>query len=159
MKKPSTYDSLCFLNESNKIESEFETDSLIQAMVAWEYLLKQKELSNGVILHIHKYLMLHSNLRPDQKGYYRDLSRVNVTIGGRMAPPYSLVPGLMDNWLLDYKDLTPKEAHIRFEHSHPFVDGNGRVGRMLYNWDRLTRGEELDIIYDEEKQDYYKWFN
>jgi hypothetical protein len=60
-----------FLQESNEIEDVHDTDSLDQAIYAWEYLISQKEISIGVILKAHKILMLHKFLRPNEKGYFR----------------------------------------------------------------------------------------
>jgi hypothetical protein len=76
----------------------------------------------------------------------------------RVMPPWTLVKGLMDNWLLDYRDLGPKNAHIRFERIHPFVDGNGRTGRMLMWWHERMLGLEPTLIKAEEKEKYYEWF-
>ena len=45
--------------------------------------------------------------------------------------------------------------HLRFEHIHPFADGNGRVGRTLMNYYLLINGEPPVIIYDEDKKKYY----
>jgi Fic family protein len=56
------------------------------------------------------------------------------------------------------RNLEPKEAHIEFEYIHPFVDGNGRVGRMVYNAHRLLLGQPIHIIEESEKNEYYKWF-
>jgi Fic family protein len=46
--------------------------------------------------------------------------------------------------------------HLRFEHIHPFADGNGRVGRTLLNYYLLTHGEPPTIIYNEDKRQYYE---
>jgi Fic family protein len=50
--------------------------------------------------------------------------------------------------------------HIKFEEIHPFEDGNGRVGRILWNIQRLMLGLPLKIIHTGKEQfDYYKIFN
>lgn len=46
--------------------------------------------------------------------------------------------------------------HVRFEYIHPFADGNGRVGRTLLNYYLLTHGEPPLILYDEDKDRYYR---
>ncbi len=45
--------------------------------------------------------------------------------------------------------------HLRFEHIHPFADGNGRVGRTLMNYYMMIHGEPPIIIFDEDKGKYY----
>lgn len=147
-----------FLRESNAIEGVYDDVSLSQAKVAWEYLIAKDELTVPVILHTHKILMLHSALQPDQKGYIR---KISVYIGGReaMSPPYIRIA--LNKWLKRVKsDLPeePKEMHVDFEAIHPFVDGNGRIGRMLMNWQRVKRGYPLLIIKASERQAYYQWF-
>ena len=52
-----------------------------------------------------------------------------------------------------------KQWHIRFEKIHPFEDGNGRVGRIIMNYQRLKQGLPLLVIHvGEEQQEYYEWF-
>jgi hypothetical protein len=147
-----------FLRQSNLIEDAGK--NIEQASIAWKFLKDTKELSNGVICYTHKILMIDKPY-PPPLGYYRDIIKKDVTIGGwggRLAPSWGLIEGLMGNWLLDYRELGWREAHIRFEHIHPFYDGNGRVGRMLMNWQRLQEGLPILVIKAKEKEAYYEWF-
>ena len=40
----------------------------------------------------------------------------------------------MFTWRELLLDMTPEEAYRTFEEIHPFLDGNGRVGKIIYNW-------------------------
>ena len=153
-----------FLEESNKIEGVYDDDSLKQAKYAWEYLIKQKKLTIGVILKTHKILMLHQKLLPNQKGYFRE---VTVFIGSRELMNYREIRKALEVWLNDVKTSVQvpgkdgnniKLDHITYESIHPFIDGNGRTGRMFMNWQRVKSGLPILVINADERQSYYEWF-
>lgn len=147
------------IHESNLIENIDDEEEDDQSLLAWEYISQQEELSHGVICKVQKIITINQRgLLPTQRGYYRSLSGINVTIGGIVAPSPFMVDGLMTNWLLDYKDLSPMEAHKRFEYIHPFADGNGRTGRMLLWWQEIKNGGEPTLIKSKNKEEYYSIF-
>jgi Fic family protein len=154
-----TKKEILFLKESNAIESVFDDDSLQQAIYAWEYLKEQKRIDPGVILKTHKILMLHQKLLPNEKGYWRNCE---VMIGGRMGRPHYVVPILIAEWLRQANKSTKwseiKRDHVEYEIIHPFIDGNGRTGRMFMNWQRLKNKLPLMVIYNDKKYKYYEWF-
>lgn len=157
-----------FLKESNAIEGVHDEDSLQQAKYAWEYLIGESKLTGGVILKLHKILMLHQKLLPNERGYWRS-QQVGIYKGGRLVREclqWRQIPDAIQEWLYveskaptaDYPEEWIKQSHVRYELIHPFIDGNGRTGRMLLNWRRLKLGLPLLIIEDEEKANYYAWF-
>jgi len=46
--------------------------------------------------------------------------------------------------------------HCKFENTHPFADGNGRVGRTLMNYFLMTHSHPPIIVRNENKDLYYK---
>jgi len=59
-----------------------------------------------------------------------------MKVGRDIPPSPEEVPELLEE-LLAVTPETQLEAldwHIRFEKIHPFADGNGRIGRLIYLW-------------------------
>lgn len=151
-----------FLRESNAIEGVYDEDSFSQAKIAWEYLISQDVLTIDVILKTHKILMLNQRtLTPDQKGYFRTIP---VWVGGREGVHHSMIPAqILMKFCFETMRVSPppdwKALHVVYEHIHPFVDGNGRTGRMFMNWTRIKRcGLPGLIIRADDRGCYYQWF-
>lgn len=159
MKNEHNDNILHAIHQSNLIEGINNADADADSCEAWAYLLDQPKLTNKVICNAQRIITNHQDDLSDlELGYYRSHNGTQVTVGGVLCPSPKLVEGLMDNWLLDYPTLAPKEAHIRFEKIHPFVDGNGRTGRMLMWWMQRKRGQPITVIEFLEREEYYKWF-
>ena len=161
-----------FLLESNAIEDVFDEQSLKDALKAWKYLSKQDVLTIEVILETHKILMENqplSELPEIDKGRFR---LQPVWIGGREGIEWSKIPPTMDEWIKDVdntirasvinlneeNEKRVKTDHVTFEHAHPFINGNGREGRLLMLWERLQIGLPILIIKADERWKYYEWF-
>lgn len=145
-----------FLYESNAIEGVYGEKPLQQAREAWDYITKFENLTNKNIMWCHG-ILTKDLIDEEYRGRWRML---NVTVGGRVCPTYQLVPGLMREWIEQANYLgDPLKDHIDFEHIHPFVDGNGRMGRILMNWQHLQKGEPLKIFTNADKStEYYPLF-
>jgi fido (protein-threonine AMPylation protein) len=64
----------------------------------------------------------------------RGFRTCNVRVGDRICPDWREVDRLINKLWSSIKIYTPDEFYIEFEKIHPFVDGNGRVGKILHNW-------------------------
>lgn len=149
-----------FLKESNAIEDVFDDDSLTQAKIAWMFLMSQDVLTVEVVLKTHEALMLNQPLQPDEKGHFRNCE---VRVGHNDGLNHVLIAPEIQQWVFKTMRAHPKvdakELHIRYEKIHPFVDGNGRTGRMFMNWTRIKRNNEpILTITRDERFEYYKWF-
>lgn len=115
-------------------------------------------LSERVIKQIHALVL--EDKRAD-RGIYR---RVPVSIiGAKHAPvqPY-LIQSEMALLLLAYGDnaehIIPRLArfHLEFEAIHPFIDGNGRTGRLLVNLELMKAGyPPIDIKFTDRMRYYH----
>ena len=57
-----------------------------------------------------------------------------VRVGSQSCPHPAEVPTLMAQFHAEIPARTPEENYLAFETIHPFGDGNGRTGKILYNW-------------------------
>lgn len=70
------------------------------------------------------------------------------------AGPNTLKKGSLESKIVQ-NILTAWDLHYEFEHIHPFMDGNGRTGRLWMNAVRLSAGLEWATVYAATKYDYY----
>lgn len=156
-----TPDEMDFLRESNAIEGVYDDASLVHAIEAWVWLRKQEVMTPKVILHTHQILMRHQPLKVEYIGAFR---RIPVWVGGKMGRPWQVIEQeiLMQFCFETMRKSPPpdwKALHVKYEEIHPFVDGNGRTGRMFMNWTRVKRCNlPVLIIKESERQEYYQWF-
>lgn len=126
-----------------------------------EMVKSNMPLSEKLIKQIH-YLVLAD--KKEDRGVYR---RVPVRImGAKHEPvqPYLIAPK-MEQLLKDYENnnehIVTKLArfHIEFESIHPFIDGNGKTGRLLVNLELMKAGyPPIDIKFTD-RIAYYNAFD
>ena len=84
--------------------------------------------------------------------------------GGMQPPEWPQVPVLVRDWISDAQALRKVEEvelpealavlHARFEQIHPFLDGNGRTGRLVLNLLLIRLGYPPAIIYKGDRSRY-----
>lgn len=125
-------------------------------------LVKEKvPISESIIKQIH-FLVLAD--KRDDRGVYR---RVPVRIMGAQHEPVQpyLIEPKMEQLLIDFAEskehIITKLArfHIEFEGIHPFIDGNGRTGRLLVNLELMKSGYPPIDIKFADRIAYYNAFD
>ena len=127
-----------------------------------EDLVKNKVLlSEKVIKDIHSLVLID---RQTDKGAYRS---VPVRVGNfRPCQPYAVpieMELLMQAYGGEMQNLHVIERaalfHLKFETIHPFIDGNGRVGRLLMNLELMREGYPPVNVKYTDRAKYYDCFS
>lgn len=140
-----------------KEKSLREINETINHKKAFDYMLKYEgELTKEFILELHR-LIVYDTLREDLKSQIGRFRTVQVFVGGSIPPSAIEVPNKMAHLLKWYSTNKNKlhpivlasYFHTEFEKIHPFVDGNGRVGRLLINF--ILHKNKLPMINIQKK--------
>lgn len=121
------------------------------------------ELSQYVIKNIHSLVLMN---RPEDKGQYR---RIPVRIMGAYTEPVQpyLIEPMMNELIAKNEarknEMTAVERiarfHLEFEGIHPFIDGNGRTGRLILNLELIRNGfPPINVKFTDRKR-YYDAFD
>jgi len=145
------------------VREVFEAKNLATVM---EYMAKramEAELSEELILLLHRMLM--GNIDESISGRFRKKHEY-VRVGTHIAPASEHLERMIEAILIEFSSnhdpyFIDKIAkfHLDFETIHPFNDGNGRIGRVITNYQLIRLGFPPIIIRDKEKRNYYLAFD
>ena len=125
-----------------------------------DYVKKFKKTRPTIdsVCHLHKILL------GDLDGRAGKMRKGPVMVGHHIPPNWQFILFHLDHWI-QFWDMSPfvgmnperqcRYRHYEFEWIHPFDDGNGRLGRLLYLWDSLYHDLEPEIILAKDKEKHY----
>lgn len=133
---------------------------------AFQYMLtlvsEDDPLTERIIKELHSLVLMD---RPMDKGVYRCIP-VMISGASHTPPQPYLVQPKMEQLLSEFTDakshIHPLQRiakfHLDFEGIHPFIDGNGRTGRLLLNFALMRTGYlPIDIKFTDRRR-YYAAF-
>lgn len=154
-------DTVKLLKHDVSVNKSFkdEIESFSHKRVFMGMINTTKPLTLSLLKHWHKEIFSQS--KPDLAGKYRD---VNVRVAGFKAPHFMDIGYLLEEFLQWYesnkKTMHPIElaamAHLKFVKVHPFLDGNGRIARLLLNYVLSHNGYPMMTVEYKNRMSYYK---
>ncbi|MFH1946621.1 MAG: Fic family protein [Candidatus Magasanikbacteria bacterium] len=140
----------------------FEAKNLARVVSYIDKRAKEQELNLEMILFLHK--MLISNIRDDVAGRFRKDNEF-VRVGNHIAPNPKEILDRLKKMLIEYNSASQEniirriaKLHLTFEYIHPFIDGNGRIGRVINNYLLIREGFVSINIKFIDRKSYYEAF-
>ncbi len=122
-------------------------------------MVQKKELTENDILKMHQ--LFYRKIDEENAGRYR---KSKVFISGSRYPlpdPHKvpammkeLIKNIIKNRNTEHPVITAAKAHLEFVFIHPFIDGNGRVARLIMNLILLQEGYNIALIPPVLRADY-----
>ena len=144
------------------VREVFEAKNLARVTGYIRTKSQESEINKETVLLLHQ--MLIGGINDQIAGRFRTKGEY-VRVGTHIATAPEHVESMIDATLLEYtSDFNSYfldkigKFHLDFETIHPFNDGNGRIGRVLINYQLQRLGFPSVIVRDREKKDYYKSF-
>ncbi|MBU0722072.1 Fic family protein [Patescibacteria group bacterium] len=140
----------------------FEAKNLARVVAYVNKKAKEQELTIEIILLLHKILI--SNIRDDIAGRFRKNNEY-VRVGNYIAPNPKEIVDRIGKMLIEYNAASHENIikriarlHLVFENIHPFIDGNGRIGRVINNYLLIREGFVPINIKFIDRKNYYEAF-
>lgn len=173
----ATFDEVMEANVTNKYNTDMmEVINYINALNKGEELLKRIPISTRLILEIHKEILKDGRGQNRLPGEYRKIQNwIGPTTKIEDATYIPPSPEKLGEYISNLEkyindeiedDIDPlikiAVIHAQFESIHPFLDGNGRVGRiliMLYLLDKNIINKPIFFISEELEKNKYKYYS
>ena len=156
-------DTYVILSSDSFLENYSQKDNqeVLSLYKGFKYILTAPPLTVNTVLRMHKYVLYFD---PDNAGMYRTTP---VHVGDKNLLDFEQIPDKINGlfadifpWDGENGDVfeTISEFHLKFENIHPFIDGNGRVGRLFLNLMLIWSGFLPINVKVTDKGKYYRAF-
>lgn len=152
---PDTTELLYGGIDYNIVASRRDINDTINNKEALEYLLSCDVIRNSEIIKCNE--IINKNIL-NTKGFKTADNKIKGS--SSLTTRYDKVPEEIYKICKEYEeskdDIVKKIAkfHMDFEHIHPFVDGNGRTGRLIMIAQAIKANVKIHIITKEERNEY-----
>lgn len=153
-------DTYIILSSNSFLENYTQkaNEEVLSLFKGHKFIFTKPALNIETLLQTHKYVLYFD---PDNAGVFRNIP---VRIGDKNLLPFEDIPAsierLFSGIVLTNDNIFEviSEFHLRFENIHPFVDGNGRTGRLLINLMLIQKNYLPINLKFTDRSKYYRAF-
>jgi Fic family protein len=114
-------------------------------------IIENRQITETIIKKLHR--LFYYRINDEHAGQYRSV-QVYITGSKYPLPKPEMLAQLMSDFIQKYQNIDGQEHPVRiaalmhkdFAYLHPFIDGNGRVARLLMNLVLLQHGYTIALI-------------
>lgn len=162
-----TLDQIETLYARNKVAGDHDFDDIIETKNSFKMFDRMVdtlgvELTPELLIEfetiLHKGTTMAAN---GESGHFKYIPNRIRNSSVQVALPSDIptaIPQLLAEWNGCPKDFESiSRFHARFEHLHPFQDGNGRIGRLIMMKQCIENGVDLIVIDEGHADEYKSW--
>jgi Fic family protein len=147
---------------NSRYQNTNEVREVYNSIDAMKYIQKGFKFNISSIKRLY-YILTKDLLMQNGEPYPRGFKTVsNVVNNMETVPPDMVIPrltDLIDRYKKNKRQTHPlklaMDFHLNYEHIHPFLDGNGRTGRLIMNKILMSQKYFPIIIYSENSGAYF----
>jgi Fic family protein len=139
-----------------------EIKEVENSIIAFKYLKNSFKFNINSVKRLY-HLLTNDLYMQNKFPYPKGFKKVSNIVGNSQTTSPEKVKEELYNLLKWYKNNRNKihpiilafEFHRRYEYIHPFLDGNGRTGRLIMNKILMSNGYSPIIVYKDNKLAYF----
>ncbi len=146
----------------SRYKNRNEVKEVYNSIDALNYIQKGFKFNTASIKRLY-YILTKDLTMSDGEKYPRGFKKVENIVNNQQTVPPDQVERALEDLLRNYKEQKKEtysfklafDFHLRYEYIHPFLDGNGRTGRLIMNKILMDQEYFPIIVYTKNSQAYF----
>ncbi len=146
----------------SKYKNRNEVKEVFNSIKAFEYMQKGFKFNIPSIKRLY-YILTKNLTMSNGESYPKGFKKIENIVNNQATVLPDQVERALEDLLKTYRETKKKkyafelafDFHLQYEYIHPFIDGNGRTGRLIMNKILKDHGYFPIIVYTDNSQAYF----